>query len=113
MQSHAVTTTSAPVEQHTITTTEPAASYSALILRDGCIRDVALNRAAAKSLSITLIPVDELQGTPCAVVVPSSDLNWWAICCASLRDKGLIVQPFVKREHACTWLSFMQAARPT
>lgn len=117
MQSQAVTTTARTVvdqQRHLISSapTSPSENpYTALILRDGCVSEVALNQTTAHSLSITVMPADELQRTPCAVVVPALDLNWWAICCASLRDRGLIVQPFVKRDHACTWLWFMHAAR--
>ena len=116
MQSHAVTTSRIHTDHPSPPNLDAKrastdASYTALILRDGRISEVALNRSASHSPFIAAVPVDELQRIPCAMVVPGSDLNWWAICCASLRERGLIVQPFVNRDHACTWLWFMQAAQ--
>lgn len=86
-------------------------SYTVLAMQPGQpAREIALNRGVAMVQALSYIPLNELRGWHCAVVVEQSDFVWWQICCQSLADVGIVMQPFTSRSHAMTWLAFMSAA---
>lgn len=86
-------------------------TYAVLALKPGGgIREIALSRSIAAMQALSYMPIDELRGAHCAIVVTPSDLPWWQICSQSLRDSGVSMQPFTDRQQAMTWLAFIHAS---